>query len=115
MLAGTAPFVFAGAFITSNPSPGASAAAIAASLAAAIAEELFFRRLVFGWLHKWGAMVAVVGSAALFAVVHLPVYGPAVLPLDFAAGLIFSWQRHATGGWTAPAVTHCFANLVASV
>jgi membrane protease YdiL (CAAX protease family) len=43
------------------------------------------------------------------------VYGVGVLPLDFAAGLIFGWQRRATGGWTAPAATHVFANLMASL
>ena len=115
VLVGTAPFVFAARFLMSNPLPPASAAAIGASLVAAVAEELFFRRLVFGWLSRWGPAPAILGSAALFAAVHLPLYGPQVLPLDFAAGLIFSWQRHATGGWTAPAMSHAVANLLASV
>jgi hypothetical protein len=38
-----------------------------------------------------------------------------VLPLDLAAGLIFGWQRRATGSWTAPAATHVIANLLASL
>jgi membrane protease YdiL (CAAX protease family) len=81
-------------------------------IVAAIAEEAFFRRLVFGMLRPYGAQVAIVGSAALFAVVHLTTYGAWVLPLDFAVGLLFGWQREASGTWVAPAVTHVLANLL---
>jgi membrane protease YdiL (CAAX protease family) len=52
------------------------------------------------------------GSAVLFAVVHVGVYGVWVLPLDVAAGLVLGWQRWATGSWAVPAATHVVANLV---
>ena len=39
---------------------------------AAIGEELFFRRLLYGTLERWGLATAIVGSAALFAAVHVP-------------------------------------------
>lgn len=91
--------------------PVAHAPQIAAGLGAAVAEELFFRRFLYGWLLRWGAAVAVIGSAAAFALVHVPAYGVAALPVDLAAGLLFSWQRWASGGWTAPAATHLIANL----
>jgi membrane protease YdiL (CAAX protease family) len=112
---GTIPFFAASWLLMYNPLPRAAGMAIAAGVVAAVAEEVFFRRLVYGWLERWGAALAIVGSAALFALIHLPVYGAGVLPLDFAAGLIFGWQRRATGGWTAPAATHVFANLMASL
>jgi hypothetical protein len=41
-------------------------------------------------------------------------YGTSTLPINLAAGVLFGWQRWATGGWTAPAATHVFANLVQS-
>ena len=85
---------------------------IAGNVLAAVAEELFFRRLTYGWLLRGGVGVAVGGSAVAFAAVHVPVYGLAVLPIDVAAGLLFGWQRWATGGWSAPAVTHAAANLL---
>ena len=111
---GTAPFFVAASWL--RPSfVDAGAFAIAASVLAAVAEELFFRRLVFGWLSSWGPAVAIVGSAALFAIVHAPAYGLAVLPIDFAGGLIFGWQRRASGGWQAPALTHSIANLLAAM
>jgi hypothetical protein len=79
---------------------------------AAVAEEAFFRRLVYGALLPGSAAVAVVGSAALFALVHVTIYGWWVLPLDLAAGLVLSWQRWASGTWKVPAVTHVVANIL---
>ena len=90
----------------------ATPVAAAASLAGAIAEELFFRRFLFGALARWGAPVAVVGAAVAFAAVHVPVYGFAVVPIDLAAGLVLGWQRWVTGSWTAPAATHVVANVL---
>lgn len=85
---------------------------VAGNVLAAVAEELFFRRLMYGWLLLGGTGLAVGGAAAAFAAVHVPAYGAAVLPIDFAAGLLFGWQRWATGGWSASAVTHVAANLL---
>ena len=83
------------------------------SLLAAVAEEALFRRVAYGQLLRWGALVAVVGAAVLFAIVHVPLYGVAALPVDLGAGLVFGWQRWASGTWTVPAATHAAANLVA--
>jgi len=85
---------------------------LALSALAAVAEEAFFRRLVYGALASGGPALAVGGSALLFAVVHVTVYGAWVLPIDLAAGLVLSWQRWAGGSWTVPAVTHVLANLL---
>ena len=93
--------------------PHAGAAAVTASVVAAVAEEMFFRRLVFGWLATWGPAVAICGSALAFAAVHVPVYGLAVLPIDAAAGALLGWQRWITGGWSASGLTHVAANLIA--
>jgi len=86
---------------------------LALNSVAAVAEELFFRRLTYGGLLRFGAAAAIVGSALAFALVHVPIYGPAAIPVDLGAGLVFSWQRWASGGWAAPAATHVFANLMA--
>jgi membrane protease YdiL (CAAX protease family) len=79
---------------------------------AAVAEEAFFRRLWYALLLPAGPLFAVAGSTVLFAAVHLATYGPAVLPLDLAAGLVLGWQRWATGSWGAPALTHIVANIL---
>jgi membrane protease YdiL (CAAX protease family) len=102
----------AGAVGPSFPLPR-TAEVIALNSVAAVAEELFFRRLTYGGLLRFGAFAAIVGSAVAFALVHVPIYGPAAIPVDLGAGLVFSWQRWASGGWGAPAATHVFANLMA--
>jgi membrane protease YdiL (CAAX protease family) len=81
--------------------------------AAAFSEEAFFRRLVYGVLERHAAVFAVVGSALLFAVIHVPFYGPAVFWLDLGAGLVFGWQRWASGSWLSSGATHAAANLLA--
>jgi membrane protease YdiL (CAAX protease family) len=86
--------------------------AVGATVVAAVAEELFFRRLVYGWLAPAGEALAIIGAAALFAVVHIPAYGLRALPIDLAAGVLFGWQRWATGGWIAPGLTHAAANVL---
>jgi membrane protease YdiL (CAAX protease family) len=85
---------------------------LAMTALAAIAEEAFFRRLVYGALASGGPALAVIGSALLFALVHVTVYGAWVLPIDLAAGLVLSWQRWASGSWSTPALTHVLANLL---
>jgi membrane protease YdiL (CAAX protease family) len=89
-----------------------SAAALPLSVLAAVAEEALFRRLAYGRLERFGAAVAIVGSALLFGLVHVPAYGLAALPVDVGAGLLFGWQRWASGTWTVPAATHAFANAL---
>ncbi len=86
--------------------------AFVANIVAAIAEEAFFRRFVYGWLASRGEGFAIVGAATLFALIHVPIYGFGVLPIDFAAGLLLGWQRRESGTWTSSAVTHIVANIL---
>ena len=79
---------------------------------AALCEEAFFRRFVYGRLAAFGAVAAVAATALLFALVHLPAYGMAAFWVDLGAGLLLSWQRWASGTWTVPAATHVAANLL---
>jgi len=85
------------------------------SVLAAVAEEALFRRLAYAELARVSVALAVGGSALLFALVHLPLYGAASFPLDLGAGLLLSWQRWASGAWTVPAATHVVANLLAVI
>jgi membrane protease YdiL (CAAX protease family) len=110
---GLASVAAAGMVAGPAPPPRVGAAAAGLALLAAVAEEALFRRLLFARLARYGAVVAVLGSATLFALVHLPAYGTAALPVDLGAGLLLSWQRFASGRWTVPAVTHAVANLLA--
>lgn len=85
--------------------------ALPLALLAAVTEEALFRRAAYGALRRHGAIVAVGATALAFALVHVPLYGVAALPVDLGAGLLLSWQRWASGTWTVPAATHAAANL----
>jgi membrane protease YdiL (CAAX protease family) len=87
--------------------------AVGLALVAAVAEEALFRRVLYERLLRFGVVAAVGGSALVFALVHLPAYGLAAMPVDLGAALLLGWQRYASGRWTVPAVTHAVANLLA--
>ena len=105
----------AGAAVVAGPVADRRVGAVAAGLAlgAAVAEEALFRRVLYDRLLRFGVVAAVIGSAGVFALVHLPAYGVAAMPVDLGAALLLSWQRYASGRWTVPAVTHAVANLLA--
>lgn len=114
-----AAFVFGvGAFALGRVAGGGHApatwslAVVASNTLAAFAEEVWFRRVWFALLEPAGPSVAIVGSALLFALVHVATYGMWVVPLDVAAGLVLGWQRWVTGSWTVPAYTHALANVL---
>lgn len=105
----------AGAGVVAGPVAERRVGAVAAGLAllAAVAEEALFRRVLYDRLLRFGVVAAVAGSAVVFALIHLPSYGLAAMPVDLGAALLLSWQRYASGRWTVPAVTHAVANLLA--
>ena len=116
LLLGVGAFALGRVLAAGSPAaPPATAFVVGINTLAAVAEEAFFRRLVYGALLAGGPTTALVGSAVLFAAVHVTVYGLWVLPLDLAAGLLLGWQRQATGSWAVPAVTHAIANLLVVV
>ena len=128
LAAGLAAVVAAALALRPVPAAPADAAAVLLGLAAAVAEEALFRQAIYGRLLAGGpsarrlrgpagarvprAALAVVASALLFALVHLPFYGMAAFPVDLGAGLLFGWQRWSCGSWTVPAATHAAANLM---
>ncbi len=111
--AGLTVFALAAAITGPRPTVPWAATALWLSLLAAVAEEAVFRRTLYGVLLRRGPVVAVVVSAAMFALLHVPAYGWVAFPVDLGAGLVFGWQRHASGSWAAPALTHVAANVAA--
>lgn len=83
-------------------------AVLAIVILAPIAEELFFRGVIFNaLLRERGTRWAYIGSAALFAVIHLSIV--ALLPI-FLLGLALAWVYHRTGNLLAPIVMHAVVN-----
>ena len=111
---GAVAFALGRAVVEVPVRPHGLAVAVSLNALAAVAEEAFFRRYLYGLVvEPHGAVVAVAVTAGAFALVHVTVWGWWVLPLDLAAGLVLSWQRAATGRWSVPAATHVIANTLA--
>jgi hypothetical protein len=78
----------------------------------AITEEVALRAILQPRAREaFGAGWAMVLTAAVFALIHLPLYGPSALPLDFGVGLVFGGLRQRTGSVAACALGHVVADL----
>lgn len=79
-----------------------------------LAEELFLRGALFDAVSALaGSGPAVAVGAVGFALLHVPLYGWKVVPLDLVVGLILGELRRTTGTPVAPAITHLGADVTA--
>jgi hypothetical protein len=75
---------------------------------APVAEEFFFRGLLYGFLSRWGKWTAVVLSTLIFALVH-PIAG---LPVTQAVGgVVFALAYASARSLLAPIIIHVLGNL----
>jgi len=78
----------------------------------AVAEEAVLRGLLFEGIRRaGGTLAALLVTSVVFALLHVPLYGWHVVPLDLAVGLALGGLRIATRGIAAPAVAHAVADL----
>ena len=83
---------------------------VALVILAPIAEEIFFRGVVFNALRREGGRTwAYIGSAALFAVIHLSL--PVLVPL-FLLGLALAWIYERSNNLLAPMAAHAAVNAI---
>lgn len=88
-------------------------AVVAIVLLAPVAEELFFRGVIFNaFLREGGRRWAFLGSSALFAVIHLSI--AALVPI-FLLGLALAWVYARTGSLLAAIVMHATVNGISVV
>ena len=74
-----------------------------------IAEELFFRGMLYGFLRRWGVVAAVVVSTGLFVLAHPIVQG---FPIPQAAGgIVFALAYEIEGSLMTPIIIHVLGNL----
>jgi CAAX protease family protein len=76
---------------------------------APIAEEIYFRGLVYGYLRRWGPSVAILGSTLLFVAVHPNLRGIPVTQI--VGGLVFAIAYEAEKNLMVPIVIHTLGNL----
>jgi membrane protease YdiL (CAAX protease family) len=92
--------------------PAAFGPWVAVTMLVATAEELVLRGALFDELHlSLGTAGAVLVTSVVFALMHVPLYGWHVVPLDVGVGLWLAGLRLVTGGIAAPAIAHTIADL----
>jgi membrane protease YdiL (CAAX protease family) len=85
---------------------------VAITVVVATAEELVLRGALFRAIEASGGLVAaIVVTTLAFALMHVPLYGWHVVPLDLGVGLWLAGLRLLSGGVVAPAVAHTIADL----
>ncbi|MGH2381268.1 MAG: lysostaphin resistance A-like protein, partial [Candidatus Limnocylindria bacterium] len=81
---------------------------LAVVILAPIAEEVFFRGVVFNaWLREGGRRWAFIGSSVLFGLIHLSLV--ALVPI-FLLGLALAWVYERAGNLLAPIAMHATVN-----
>jgi membrane protease YdiL (CAAX protease family) len=77
-----------------------------------IAEEIFFRGILYGFLRRWGAPTAIVLSTLLFVLPHIS--GSVVPVTQLIGGILFAVAYEIEKNLLVPMIIHCLGNLVIS-
>lgn len=75
---------------------------------APIAEEIFFRGLLYTFFRRWGIVCALIASTAIFVVLHAHRGIPYT---QIVGGLVFAAAYETTGNLTVPITIHCLGNI----
>jgi membrane protease YdiL (CAAX protease family) len=85
-----------------------------ATVVVASGEEVVLRGAAFDSIGRAaGVGWAVVATSLVFALIHVPLYGWQVVPLDFGVGLVLGALKVLTNRTAAPAAAHVIADLAA--
>ncbi len=82
---------------------------VVGAMVAPVAEEVFFRGVLYGFFRRWGVFVAVVISTLLFVIVH-PI-GSGIPWPQICGGILFAVAYETAGSLAAPVVIHILGNL----
>jgi uncharacterized protein len=82
---------------------------IVGGLVGPVAEELFFRGILYGFLRRWGVIVALVISTLIFVLCH-PIHQG--IPLTrLLGGILFALAYEISGSLMVPITIHALGNL----
>jgi membrane protease YdiL (CAAX protease family) len=82
---------------------------IVGGLIAPIAEEIFFRGVLYGFFRRWGALTAIFLSTLAFVLAH-PVF-PAIPITQVVGGLLFAVVYEVEKNLMAPIALHSLGNM----
>jgi hypothetical protein len=78
-------------------------------IVAPVAEELFFRGILYGFLRRWGVLAAVVLSTLTFVLCHPT--GHAIPVTRLVGGIVFALAYEIGGSLVVPITIHGLGNL----
>ena len=74
-----------------------------------LAEEIFFRGILYGYLRRWGVYAAVTVSTLLFVLPHLA--GSNLPVTQLVGGIVFALAYEKEKNLMVPITIHCLGNL----
>ncbi len=74
-----------------------------------VAEEIFFRGILYGFFRRWGVYAAVALSTSLFVLPHLT--GGSLPFTQFVGGIVFAIAYERENNLLVPITIHCLGNL----
>jgi hypothetical protein len=77
---------------------------------APVAEEMFFRGVLYGFLRRWGVLPGLMVSTLVFVLAHGSVPGPPPVT-QAVGGLVFGLAYEKTGNLMVPITIHVLGNL----
>ncbi|MBQ9762500.1 MAG: CPBP family intramembrane metalloprotease [Oscillospiraceae bacterium] len=89
--------------------------AVGTVLLAPVAEELFYRALVFGTLHRRSRILAYAVSTLVFAAIHVHGLDPVSFVQYLPAGLVLAWAYEFSGSIAAPLAIHIAVNTIGTL
>jgi membrane protease YdiL (CAAX protease family) len=82
---------------------------VVGGLIAPIAEEVFFRGIVYGFLRRWGVVLALTGTTVLFVLAHA---ATSRIPLtQIVGGIVFAVAYEVEGNLMVPITIHVLGNM----
>jgi membrane protease YdiL (CAAX protease family) len=81
---------------------------VVGGLVAPIAEEVFFRGIVYGFLRRWGVLLALIGTTVIFVLAHAI---SSRIPLtQIVGGIVFALAYEVEGNLMVPITIHVLGN-----
>ena len=74
-----------------------------------LAEEIFFRGIVYGYFRRWGRLTAILSSTFFFVIAHPAL--PAIPVIQIAGGLLFAVLYEMEGSLLVPLSVHILGNM----
>ncbi|MBN2514428.1 MAG: CPBP family intramembrane metalloprotease [Deltaproteobacteria bacterium] len=74
-----------------------------------VAEEVFFRGIIYGFFRRWGIIAALIASSLLFILAHSVIRGVPVPQV--VGGIVFALAYEIEGSLMVPIIIHILGNM----